>query len=116
MFLDRIFARDEFLNYEIHCFRRRLNANCPAHHLVDCSRTCSAVDSRSTAGSGPQFCNNRVAERSFKKLRNNKQIGPDFVLLVPFCGSINRRAVTLSRARVPLLIQLTIAWRRIRYE
>jgi len=35
--LDCFFAREEFLSDEIYCFRRRLNANCPPHQLVDCS-------------------------------------------------------------------------------
>lgn len=33
--LDCVFAREQFLNNEIYCFRRRLNANCPAYQLID---------------------------------------------------------------------------------
>jgi len=35
MLLDLVFGREKFLNYEIGCFLRWLNANCPAHHLID---------------------------------------------------------------------------------
>ena len=35
--LGSIFVREKFLSYEIYCFPRRLNANCPAYHLIDCS-------------------------------------------------------------------------------
>src|SRR6185295_268728 len=137
-----LFAREKFLNYESCCFRRRLNTNGPSYHLIDRSRARGTVDSRSAAGSSIQFSSERVAEPSFKELRNNKQIGPGIGIVsiqrsgdsggkplfltcsilcafVPFCGSsrMNRRAVTLSRARTCLCrFHFTIAWRRSRYQ
>ena len=76
MILDSVFAREQFLSYEIYDGLRRLDANGPAYPLVDCSRTRDPVDSRSTAVGSFQFSNNRIAQVLLKELRNNKQIRP----------------------------------------
>ena|SRR5215216_4744459 len=84
MLLDSFFTREEFFSYELHRFLRRLNANCPAHHVVDCSRSRNAVDGGGTALSSLQFSNKRIAEPWLKELRNDKQIGPGVLSIQSF--------------------------------
>ena len=76
MLLDSFFTRDESFSYEFYCCLRRVDANCPAHHLVDLSRSCNAVDGRGTTAGSLQFSNKRLAEAWLNELLNNKEIGP----------------------------------------